>query len=744
VHHVFISYSRSDADWVKTLVQRLEHRGIGTWLDKREIPVTLSWVDEVRNSILEARLLVLCDSPAARASRNCATELALARQAGKTICTVSVGSGPDAAASKVAAAASALGAADAARTELAVLARDWDRAGRPRSRLVSTRLRRRLTAGLADGTPPGASERAFLHASRTRSRRRLAGSVLVALLAGAAVLGFEIVNFGQKRITTANSTQAAVYSETRAALASITEEPYQGLGEAATRGGNESAVGASVISAALRYPVPDDGFKVGAAATRFAAPQIAGTVIVSGEHGEAWERPTVARNFRVGRPAADPAVARTRADTSGLAFLSAKDSGVVRVLRHGRLWRQLTYTGPPSTLALSPDGRELAAAVGQLVEIADLRDGAVRTVLRGALGPIRALAWSADGRELWALCPGFVESWSVRDGTVLIDEPSQAFEAVFPSASGTAAWAVGHDGELREIDTATGAPIATLRVPDTIDSGAAASDGSVAALSGTRGEWIVPLSGGRPRLVHVPGCQLGRPAFPDAATFFLPCLGRDLVTVSVSSAAVIGRANPDPAGLFSVAVMPRRRTLLIGDEYGRLFAQTSSGGASRLWASECGASITRIAVSPGEDAIAPVGPGTGVPGCTGRGRLLGEGAGWEFDHIIEEATPASTIAETAAFSRTGEVFAYGYGDGTIVLHSTANILPSETLTSVDGVVRDMYVDRGGELIVATEAGVVQRIPLCDGCVSNRALSRVAAARLALGAELGRASRAARP
>jgi hypothetical protein len=744
VHHVFISYSRSDADWVKTLVLRLEHRGIGTWLDEREIPATLSWVDEVRDSILEASLLVLCDSPASRASRNCATELALAEQAGKTICTISVGSGPDAAASKVVAAAGALGTANAAHTELAVLARDWDRAGRPHSRLISSRLRRQLTAGLADGTQPVASERAFLHASRARTRRRLAGSALVALLAGAAALGFEVVNYGQKRITTDNSMQAAAYSETRVALAGIAEEPYRGLGEAATRGGNESAIGASVISAALRYPVPDDGFKVDAKATRFAVPDIGGTVIVSGEHGEAWERPTAAKDIRRGIPAIGPATSGRISNTGGLVFLTVKDSGVVRVLRRGVLWRQLIYSAPSSTLALSPDGRELAAAVGQLIEIADLRDGAVRTVLRGALGPVRALAWSVDGRELWALCPGMVESWSVRDGTVLIDEPSQAFEAVFPSASGTATWAVSDDGHLREIDTATGRSIATLRVPDTINSGSAASDGSVAALSGTRGEWIVPLSGARPRLVQVPRCQLGRPAFLDPATFFLPCLGGDLVTVSVASAAVAGRANPDPAGLFSVAVMARSQTLLIGDAYGRLFARTSSGGSTRLWASECGASITRIAVSPAENAIAPVGPGTGVPGCTGRGRLLSEGAGWEFDHVIEEATPASTIAETAAFSRTGQVFAYGYGDGTIVLHSTANILPTETLTSVDGAARDMYVDRAGELIVATEAGLVQRILLCDACVSNRALSRVAAARLALGAELGRASGARGP
>jgi hypothetical protein len=742
MQHVFISYSRSDAAWVKGLVVRLEERGIATWLDERDVPLTLSWIEEVRDAIAEARLFVNCDSERSRGSANCAIERGLAEEAGKEQCTVHAGGDLPAATASVLTIFKGLHRTAAVRTELTVLARDWDRAGRPRTRLVSARMRRRLKASLRAASPLRGSERAFLAASRARSRRRTAASLFVAALATVAFITIEVVKVAKDRIVNANSAQAAAYTETRAALAEVADEPFQGLAEASTRGGNESADGANVISGALRYPVPDDAFAVPAAASSFASAPVGAIVMVSGPDGQRWGRAADAVNVRGAHPLAAAPPSAVRDPERGLSFHARAGSGELEVLRDGLLWRVITFTGAPSSLTLSPDGRELAVAVGQIVEIAELQTGAIRTVLRGTPGPVRALAWSVDGRRLWALSPSMVVSWAVRDGTVLLDEPAEDFEAVFPGSKPDSAWVIAHDGTLREIDTHTGSTLRRLRVPEQIDSAGGSSDGTVAALSGTRAEWIVPLEGGRTRRLALPGCALGRPLFENPATFQLSCLYGEVLSISVAEGKVTGRLAVPGGGAYALASLPGSGTLLVGNGDGHLLAYGPTGALSQLWYSECGASITRIAASRNGDAIAPVGSGTGVPGCIRRGIRTGGGS-FRFD-AVDEPSGGSILAETAAFSNSGEVFAYGFSDGTIVLHSTANILPIETITTVDGAIRDMYVDDEDELIVATAGGIVQRIPICDACMSNRALSRVAEARLARALEIGVAKRAPTP
>jgi hypothetical protein len=90
VHHSFVSYSRSDAAWVQQLVARLERHGVRIWIDRRDIPVTVPWMDEVRDAITEADLFLCCDSPAFQSSDNCRAETDLAAQAGKPQLKVAV------------------------------------------------------------------------------------------------------------------------------------------------------------------------------------------------------------------------------------------------------------------------------------------------------------------------------------------------------------------------------------------------------------------------------------------------------------------------------------------------------------------------------------------------------------------------------------------------------------------------------------------------------------------------------
>jgi sarcosine oxidase gamma subunit len=327
---------------------------------------------------------------------------------------------------------------------------------------------------------------------------------------------------------------------------------------------------------------------------------------------------------------------------------------------------------------------------------------------------------------------------AARDGTVLVDDPGASFEAILAAPNRQAIWLATRDGELREIAISTGRTLATLRVDDQISAAADSADGQVAALSGAHRVWIVPLSGGTVRSVALPNCSLGRAAFRSDALFYLPCLGSTLLTVSVPAAKVIGHFNVSTSGAYAARVMPRSGTLLVGDGSGAVFALTGST-ETLLQTSGCGGEILRIAVAPDEIAIAPVGLGAGYISCTTRAIATGPGASsdpshWEWDHVAESESH-SLLAEASAFDLSGDAFAYGYSDGTIVLHPTANIDPTLTFT-VAGAIRDMFVSTGDDLLVATANGIVQAIPLCNGCLSDRALARVAVARLQRAIALG--------
>lgn len=745
MHHVFVSYSRADAKWVTQLTQRLETAGNAIWLDQRDIPMTLPWFEQIGDAIAAADLFLVCDSPTSRESANCGAEARLAFEARKPSLEVTVGEDPTAAAGAVTRAVAEQHPSERARTEIAVLARDWDRGGRQRNALISARVRRRLSAEIVPQPRLGQLERAFLKASRSRSRRRAAVSVLIALTVAISVLlaiGFDAA---VEKYEAANDRQAAAYTETNRALRRVADDPYAGLGEAAVLGRNESATDAEVIADAFDSGVPEDAFRVPRSARRFTAAEVGSVVAVVDADGDVLGRGAMERDVRVARPV--PSEVGAEQEPSGWWLETDPHSGGVDVFRDGVLWRRIAFSQRPQALALSPDRRELAAAAGGLVEIADLRLGRVRTEVSGAVGPIRDLAWSVDGAHLWALGRGLVVAWDVRDGVVLLNRSDERFEALLPGGAGTA-WVVGQSGTLRKFDVGNGRVLTTLRVRDKIHAGGGAADGSVAALSGERGLWIVPLGGATPRLMPFDECTSGRPVFADPETLYLPCINADLLRISVQARRVEQRIRVSPIGVFAIRPLPRTDVLLASDTLSGLFAVRGDGEGDGEGESEeifrggCGGSITRIAVDASGKVVAPVGSGTGFSGCLRRGMLDGgdpsDRGDWTFDALNDEA--GSVLAEAAAVSRDSNVFAYGYSDGTVILHPTVNILPSLTVTNVVGEIRDMYVTAGDQLLVATADGIVQRLPLCDRCLTNRALARLARARLARGFELGTAVR----
>ena len=741
MHHVFLSYSRADAAWVRDLADRLASAGHRVWLDQADIPVTVPWMREVQDAIEEAALFLRCDSPAFRQSDNCSAETSLAGQAGKPQFVVTVGSDPAACAADVGRTMRQISPARGQRTELRVLSRDWDRAGRPRNRLVSSAQRRRLGRGLTVPPPAGETEVSFLRSSRSRARRRAAIAAATAVLTFLSITATLVFKGAQDRINTDNSSQAAAYATERDGLSLVAQDPYSGLSLAAADGGDEADVHAAVISAALAEATPDDSFTV-PGARRFTVRPVGTDVIVTGTRGREWHRATAAHGIRSAARLRPPVPVSAAPVPGQLTAAPRPHSGEVGIRRAGRLWRTVTFDGPPQALAFSPDGRFLAAAIGWQAEIADLLTGQIRQQLRGAPGPLLDVAWSSDGGHIWALTARRALAWPTGDAATLVDEPAASYNSVLPAADPHAVWVVGAH-LLTEINAATGARLAQRRVSDTIESAGAAPDGSVALVSGTGRLWVVPLAGpGRARPVNLPGCVLGRPTFGDDSTAYVPCIGGALLTLAMPAGRVTARVNLSPAGVFGVQAVPGTSLVYAGDQAGYVYL-VRGPRVTRLWASECDADLSRIGVAPGGRAVLPVGSGSGLGTCTRVG-TLGPGdpaspASWTWN-AVAEGQQSSIVATAVSFNRFGDGFAIGYSNGTITFHPTRNITPTLTVNTAAGMVRDMLMLKDGDLIAVTSAGMVQRMPFCDGCLSDAALSRVAAARLALAARLGLARR----
>jgi hypothetical protein len=743
VHHVFISYSRRDSNWVLRLTERLQAKGRSVWLDQQDIPISLPWFREIGDGIAAADLFLICDSPNSRRSANCGAETEIAFDLGKRALEVEVGSDPAVAADRVTQALAAVTPTDRVRTELAVEARDWDNGGREARALLSARARSRMLRSISAIPPLDATERDFIAASRRRSRRL---AVISAVFVLTLVIGFAVaalLNAVYHHADDLNALQAAGYARARSELDQVGIDPYRSLSEASGLGGEESGVNAEVIEAAFETAVPDDAFRVPKNATGFVPEVVGRRVAVATADGERWARPAAAHGVRAARRIGGTTATPTGPLSSDGLRLSPY-SDVVDVSRRGHLWRRISLTIRPRVLRLSPDGRDLAAGTGDLVEVADLETGAIRSILSGAVGPIRDIAWSPSGARIWALGDGVVASWPTGEGTTLLDEPSERFEALLPGSNRSTTWVASADGRLREVDLEDGRVISTLHVDDGIRSGAGELGGKVAALSGERGLWMVPLDGAPPRLIRLPGCDPGRGAFANPQTLFLPCLGGDLLEISVPRGAIVRRIKVDRSGAYAVRSLPGSRVVLASDQFADLYAVGESGEVSELFRSECGGSIGRIAASP--TVVVPVGAGTGLSGCSWRGLLTGDDpmnpSDWTFDAVDDDQS--STLAETGAVSRHGGVFAYGFSDGTIVLHPTKEILPIKVISNVDGEIRDMSVTPANELLVATGSGMLQRIPLCESCLSNREFARVATAEGKLGLLLGTAKRAPQP
>jgi TIR domain len=749
VHHVFVSYRRSDGDWVRDLVERLRQQHVAVWIDQKDIPVTVPWLSEISDAIEEAALFLRCDSPAFRTSDRCSAEVGIAEQLAKPQFVATVGSDVSDCAAAIVQATREIGHPRARRTELRVLARDWDRAGRSRGLLVGQVQRRRLASALDVPPSPTETERSFLRASRNRTLTRALVSVVAVTLIAASTITIGVLQNARSNVSNENSLLATTYSQEQAGLSMVDQDPYSGLQAAAGDGTDDQIdAHAAVITQALEQPVPDNAFTV-PGARLFTVRPVGAEVLVTSTSGREWRHSSA--SAEAGQPAAELPVSSTTPialpargsvpvafGADGLSARGSPRSGMVRVLRRGQLWRMIDFGAVTGALAFSPDGRFLAATIGEEVELADVATAQIRTQLRGATGALLDVAWNVGGTSIWALDDGRVFSWSTGSAVTLVDQPTASFNSVLPATSAGDVWIVGTH-TLTKITVATGKALRTITLPDTLDSAGAAPDGSLALVSGQQYLWVVPLSRtARPRHVNLPRCALGRPTFASDTVAYLPCVGGPLLRLALPSATVTAVIQGSSAGIFSATAVPGTATVYAGDQAGHLYVVQGSA-LLLIQVSECDIDVQHIAVAPGDQAVLPVGAGSGQGTCTVVGlRTTGNPADpqrWTWNHLLEPQQQ-SVFASAVAFSAEGGSFAIGYSNGTITMHPTVNVNPILVDNSADGMIRDMLTLPDGDLIAVTDTGMVQRLQLCNSCISNAALAQVAATRLKLAERLG--------
>src|SRR5690606_21844007 len=87
---VFISYSRSDAGFVRRLADYLKFKGIDHWLDIDRIQAGEDWSDAVWAALQTCDAMLLVVSPAAMSSKEVANEWKYYHNTGKPIIPVLV------------------------------------------------------------------------------------------------------------------------------------------------------------------------------------------------------------------------------------------------------------------------------------------------------------------------------------------------------------------------------------------------------------------------------------------------------------------------------------------------------------------------------------------------------------------------------------------------------------------------------------------------------------------------------
>ena len=212
---IFISYSRKDSLFVSRLGADLEAGGYKVWIDRKNIHPTADWLETLLRGIAGSDFFAAVLSPDLLSSDICQVELNHASALRKTFVPILLrGSGPlpqelarfqwvdftdslrfDASLAELSAALNQDPEWRANHTRLLTAALDWERHGRPWSRLLHGAeiedAEKWLAAAGAKTRIPAPHHQTYILSSRRFARRwRLLLTTTLALLSSAVGLGF--------------------------------------------------------------------------------------------------------------------------------------------------------------------------------------------------------------------------------------------------------------------------------------------------------------------------------------------------------------------------------------------------------------------------------------------------------------------------------------------------------------------------------------------------------------------------
>lgn len=404
---VFVSYSRSDAGFVRELHAFLTGEGRDVWVDWEDIPPASKWERDIDHSIDAAESFVFVASPASLASEYCAAELRHAQEHGKRIVPLAIdGASPEDAPAALrelnwiwcresddrdAAFAALTSALDTdlewsrAHTRLLVRAVEWDARGDGSLLLRGKDLieAERAFAENAGKEPrPTELQQRYLLASRrsaTRRQRALLAGVTVAL---GISIALGIVSLLQRNTAIRERNAARSIALAAASRAQVTDHL-------------------------------DVGLLLGLEANRAAPSVQAESSMVSAL--EAAQESLVWAIVRYGRPVWGVAFS-----PDGRTLAAGGSNGSVR-LWDLRARRQLgpplrTQLGFVQSLAFSHDGKILAAGdEDSRVRLWNLRTRRpIGDPLTASAGPVHAVAFAPDDRTVAGVTDGQAVLWDVR------------------------------------------------------------------------------------------------------------------------------------------------------------------------------------------------------------------------------------------------------------------------------------------------------------------------------------------
>ncbi|HEY3947360.1 MAG TPA: TIR domain-containing protein [Solirubrobacteraceae bacterium] len=294
---VFVSYSRSDSEFVSRLADDLKHRGKDVWVDVDGIRDAEKFPEALRRAIEGSDAFVFVISPDSVGSEFCDQEVAHASALNKRIVPLALRPAPDeqipaeirlrnwipvgedTGVNRVIDAIETDLEWERQHTRITLRALQWEQAGRDRSVLLRgselADAERWLAAGAGKDPGPTALEQEYLLAARqaaSRRQRTLTVAVSGMLVVAVGLLVFALIS-RQKAVSaesSANAQRLAALSETQL---SIDPERAVLLGMAAVRrdatygpSGTMFALRAALDASTIRYRLPPAGEQIGCGA----------------------------------------------------------------------------------------------------------------------------------------------------------------------------------------------------------------------------------------------------------------------------------------------------------------------------------------------------------------------------------------------------------------------------------------------------------------------------------------------